>query len=38
MNARPFLDTNVLIYAFAADDRLSPKADELIASGGTISV
>jgi predicted nucleic acid-binding protein len=38
MNAKPFLDTNVLIYAFAADDRRSPKADELIAWGGTISV
>jgi predicted nucleic acid-binding protein len=38
MNAKPFLDTNVLVYAFAADDRRSPKADELIASGGAISV
>lgn len=38
MNAKPFLDTNVLVYAFAADDRRSPKADELIAWGGTISV
>jgi predicted nucleic acid-binding protein len=38
MNAKPFLDTNVLIYAFAADDRRSPKAEELIAWGGTVSV
>ena len=38
MNAKPFLDTNVLVYAFAADDRRSPKADELIAWGGTGSV
>ena len=38
MNAKPFLDTHVLIYAFAADDRRSPKADELIAWGGTVSV
>lgn len=38
MNAKPFLDTNVLVYAFAADGRRSSKADELVARGGTISV
>jgi predicted nucleic acid-binding protein len=38
MNGKPFLDTNVLLYAFAADDRRSPKADELLAQGGKISV
>ncbi len=38
MNAKPFLDTNVLIYAFAADDPRGAKAEALIAAGGTISV
>lgn len=38
MNGRPFLDTNVLLYAFAGDDRRSPQADQLIAQGGKISV
>jgi predicted nucleic acid-binding protein len=38
MSARPFLDTNVLIYAFAADDRRSERAEALVAGGGVISV
>lgn len=38
MNAKPFLDTNVLIYAFAANDSRSDKAEALVAAGGVISV
>ena len=33
-----FFDTNVLIYAFAADDPRSLRAEELLAEGGVISV
>ena len=35
---RPFLDTNILIYAFAADDPRSDLAEALVAAGGVISV
>lgn len=38
MTAKPFLDTNILIYAFARDDRRTGKARELIAAGGRLSV
>lgn len=38
MSAKPFLDTNVLIYAFAANDPRSEKAEALLAAGGVISV
>jgi predicted nucleic acid-binding protein len=38
MSVRPFLDTNVLIYAFVADDRRSARAEALVAAGGLISV
>ncbi len=38
MTAKPFLDTNVLIYAFAADDPRSERAEALVAAGGVISV
>lgn len=38
MPARTFLDTNVLIYALAENDPRSPKAEELLAAGGTVSV
>jgi len=38
MSAKPFLDTNVLIYAFAANDPRSGKAEALLAAGGVISV
>jgi predicted nucleic acid-binding protein len=37
MTAKAFLDTNVLIYAFASDLR-SEKAEALLAAGGMISV
>jgi predicted nucleic acid-binding protein len=33
-----FLDTNILIYAFAADDPRSARAEALIADGGVIGV
>ena len=33
-----FFDTNVLIYAFAADDLRSARAEELLSEGGVIGV
>ena len=33
-----FFDTNILIYAFAAGDRRSAKAEALVAEGGVIGV
>ena len=33
-----FFDTNILIYAFAADDPRSARAEALIADGGVIGV
>ena len=38
MAANRFFDTNVLIYAFAADDQRSIRAEELLAGGGVIGV
>jgi predicted nucleic acid-binding protein len=38
MSAECFLDTNVLIYAFAADDPRSARAEALIEAGGVIGV
>jgi predicted nucleic acid-binding protein len=38
MNARPFLDTNILIYAFASNDRRGKQAEALVAAGGAVSV
>ena len=38
MSARPFLDTNVLIYAFATGDARKTAAEQCLAQGGTISV
>jgi predicted nucleic acid-binding protein len=35
---KPFLDTNVLVYAFAVGDRRSETAEALVAAGGVISV
>ncbi len=37
MNDKPFLDTNVLVYAFS-DDARADAADELLRAGGVISV
>ena len=35
---KPFLDTNVLVYAVLSDDPRRPTAERLLAAGGTISV
>ena len=35
---KPFLDTNVLVYAVLSDDPRRPTAERLLAEGGTISV
>jgi predicted nucleic acid-binding protein len=37
MNAKPFLDTNILVYAFASNDPRGSKAEALLATGGVIS-
>ena len=38
MPANRFFDTNVLIYAFAADDPRSIRAEALLAEGGVIGI
>jgi predicted nucleic acid-binding protein len=38
MNAKAFLDTNIIVYAFTANDPRSEKAEALLAAGGVISV
>jgi predicted nucleic acid-binding protein len=38
MSAKYFLDTNVLIYAFATGDPRKAEAERLLARGGAISV
>jgi predicted nucleic acid-binding protein len=38
MPASQFFDTNILIYAFAADDPRSSRAESLLAEGGVIGV
>jgi len=38
MRDEVFFDTNVLIYAVALEDPRNARAEELLASGGTISV
>lgn len=38
MRGKPFLDTNILIYAFASGDPRKAVAERLLAQGGTISV
>ena len=38
MSARPFLDTNILVYAFASNDPRMQKALSLVASGGVVSI
>lgn len=38
MRGRRFLDTNVLVYAFAAGDRRSARAEALLTEGGVIGV
>ena len=38
MAAERFLDTNILIYAFASDDHRSARAETLVADGGVVGV
>jgi predicted nucleic acid-binding protein len=38
MHGERFFDTNVLIYAFAAGDKRSARAEALLAEGGVIGV
>ena len=38
MNAKPFLDTNVVLYAFGESDSRGQKAEALLVKGGVISV
>ncbi len=38
MNDKPFLDTNVVLYAFRQGDARSEVAQRLLAHGGTLSV
>ncbi len=38
MSVKPFLDTNILIYAFATGDPRKPVAERLMAQGGAFSV
>src|ERR1700722_16572655 len=38
MSDKPFIDTNVVLYAFSQDDTRSQVAETLLASGGALSV
>jgi len=38
MNGDPFLDTNVILYAFHREDDRAEVAETLLAAGGTLSV
>ena len=38
MSGKPFLDTNVLVYAIGEDSKRTPRAEALLADGGVISV
>ena len=38
MCIKPFFDMNILIYAVAENDPRNPRAEELLASGGVLSV
>ena len=38
MSDKPFLDTNVVLYAFRQGDARSQRAEILLAAGGTLSV
>jgi predicted nucleic acid-binding protein len=38
MNGKPFLDTNIVVYAFSANDPRSEKAEALVEAGGVVSV
>jgi predicted nucleic acid-binding protein len=38
MSGKPFLDTNVLVYAFASNDPRAAEAESLLSGGGVVSV
>jgi len=38
MSGKPFLDTNVLVYAFTSDDPRNEDATDLLMAGGYVSV
>jgi predicted nucleic acid-binding protein len=38
MSDKAFFDTNILIYAIAQEDTRAPRAEELLATGGILSV
>jgi predicted nucleic acid-binding protein len=38
MSGKPFLDTNILIYAFASNDPRAGIAEKLLAAGGVVGV
>jgi len=38
MPDKAFFDTNILIYSIAQEDRRAPRAEELLAAGGVLSV
>ncbi len=38
MNAKPFLDTNIVVYAFSENDPRNGRAEALLEAGGLISV
>ncbi|KAB0267857.1 PIN domain-containing protein [Microvirga brassicacearum] len=38
MSAKPFLDTNVILYLMSSDTNKADRAEALLAEGGTISV
>jgi len=38
MNAKPFFDTNIILYAFRRDDTRGQVAETLLAAGGALSV
>ncbi len=38
MPDKPFLDTNIVVYAFSSDDPRSERADTLLKAGGVVSV
>jgi predicted nucleic acid-binding protein len=38
MNAKPFFDTNILVYAVTEDDPRSTIAKNLVANGGIVSI
>jgi predicted nucleic acid-binding protein len=38
MSAKPFLDTNVILYLLSEDTTKADRAEALLAQGGTVSV